>query len=239
MARLLPPMLGAEGARTYLVVFQNPAELRATGGIFGSFAVITADQGKISIVDQGASSRTLGHFDPPVAQLSENQLKLYSQRMAQYPQDVNFTPDFPTAAPLFAEMYRIRTGTTVDGVLAIDPVALSYMLKGSAPIDVGDGVSVTSDNLVSILLSTAYEKFDEADQSQRDAFLAAATAQVFSTMMSGNADAKAILAGLRKAAGERRVLIYSAKPEEQADMATTSIAGSLDTPTERRPSVSS
>jgi hypothetical protein len=42
IARLLPPMLGASAPRTYLVVFQNPAEPRATGGIFGSFAVATA-----------------------------------------------------------------------------------------------------------------------------------------------------------------------------------------------------
>ena len=38
-----------------------------TGGIFGSFAVITADHGKVNIVEQGAASRTLGRFDPPAA----------------------------------------------------------------------------------------------------------------------------------------------------------------------------
>ena len=149
VARLLPPMLGADGPRTYLVAFQNPAEPRATGGIFGSFAVVRADQGKISIIDQGAASRTLGPFDPPVAELTGERPDLYGPELAQYPQDVNFTPDFPTAARLFAEMYRLRTGTTVDGVLAIDPVALSYMLEGAPPIDVGDGVSITADNLVS------------------------------------------------------------------------------------------
>ena len=44
-ARLLPPMLGADGSRTYLVVFQNLAEPRATGGMFGSYALIHVDQG--------------------------------------------------------------------------------------------------------------------------------------------------------------------------------------------------
>ena len=148
IARLLPPMLGSEGPRTYLVVFQNPAELRATGGIFGSYALVNADHGKIIIKEQGASSRTLGFFDPPVATLTPNQIELYSELMAQYPMDVNFTPDYPTAARLFAEMYRLRKGTAVDGVLALDPVALSYTLKGAPPIDVGDGVNITSDNLV-------------------------------------------------------------------------------------------
>jgi len=59
-ARLLSPMLGADGPRHYLVAFQNLAEPRATGGILGSYAPIRTDSGKISIVDHGAASRTLG-----------------------------------------------------------------------------------------------------------------------------------------------------------------------------------
>ena len=228
IARLLPPMLGSERPRTYLVVFQNPAELRATGGIFGSYAVVKADNGKITIGEQGASSRTLGFFDPPVADLPPNQIKLYSQLMAQYPQDVNFTPNYPTAAPLFIEMYRLRNGSTVDGVLALDPVALSYTLEGTPPIDVGNGVQITSDNLVSILLSTAYKKFDnDPDQSERDAFVASATSTVFKDVMSGKGSATAIIDGLRKAVGERRLLLYSTDPVEQADIAATSISGAI------------
>jgi hypothetical protein len=126
-------------------------------------------------------------------------------------------------------MYQQRGGAEVDGVFAIDPVALSYMLRGSPPIDVGDGVTVTADNLVPTLLSTAYDKFDEADQTQRDAFLSAATAKVFETVMTGGGDASAIVDGLRKAADERRVLIYSTDGAEQADISRTSLSGELST----------
>ena len=123
-------------------------------GFSGPSPLIKADDGAISILDQGASSRTLTYMNPPVAELSAKEHNLYSQLMAQYPQDVNFTPDFPTAASLFAQMYRLHSGTSVDGVLAIDPVALSYTLKGSPPLDVGEGVTVTADNLVATLLSS-------------------------------------------------------------------------------------
>lgn len=227
-ARLLPPMLGADTLRTYLVVFQNPAEPRATGGMFGSFAVVTVDQGKIAIVDQGASSRTLGIFDPPIDGLTDAQQALYTDEMARFPLDVNFTPDFPTAAKLFSRMYHERGGGQVDGVIAIDPVALSYMLRGSPPIDVGEGLAVTADNLVPTLLSTAYKTFDEWDQSRRDDFLSVATAKVFETIMT-DASAPAILDGLRKAIGERRVLVYSANSVEQTDISATSLAGELST----------
>ncbi len=232
-ARLLPPMLGSAGPRTYLVLFQNPAEVRATGGIFGSFALVDADNGRVTIVDQGSASRDLGYFDPPVGEISSNELALYGKLMNQYPQDVNFTPDFPTAAGLFAQMYQVRTGTTVDGVVAIDPVALSYMLEGSPGVDIGEGLTMTSDNLVRTLLSEAYQQFDGVNQSERDDFLDNATNKVFAHVMSGQVDPRAIIEGLRKASDERRILIFSGDGEEQEDIAKTGLAGSLDAnPTE-------
>ncbi len=149
--------------------------------------------------------------------------------MARYPQDVNFTPDFPRAAELFTEMYKARSGKSVDGVLAIDPVALSYLLEGAPGIDVGEGFTLRSDNLVYTLLSTAYAKFDQGGgQDQRDAFLDNATSAVFSRVMAGQAEPTSIIEGLRKAANERRVLVYSADAAEEADIAQTGLAGALD-----------
>ena len=227
IARLLPNMLGAQGPRTYLVVFQNPAEPRATGGVFGSFAVVRAEQGKITILEQGGSARALLLFDPPAAELSADQVTLYGASMATFVQDVNTTPDFPTAAAMFIKMYQLRGGGAVDGVLAIDPVALSYMLEGTPPIDVGDGVLVTSKNLVPVMLSTVYQEFTKGDQTIRDDFLARATGLVFSQLMSGAGDTRSMLDGLRRAAGERRVLMYSTTATEQADLADTAMAGGV------------
>src|SRR4028118_1271700 len=61
-AELLPPMLGAGGKRTYLVLFQNTAEIRATGGIPGSVATLTADKGALSLKSEGTAS-VLGTYD--------------------------------------------------------------------------------------------------------------------------------------------------------------------------------
>jgi hypothetical protein len=54
--RLLPPMLGADGPRTYLVLVQNPAELRATGGLVGALALIKADHGAITLEAQSSGT---------------------------------------------------------------------------------------------------------------------------------------------------------------------------------------
>ena len=46
--------------------------------------------------------------------------------------------------------------------------------------------------------------------------------------MSGRGDSTVILDGLRQAASERRILIYSTNPKEQEDLAQTNLAGGLD-----------
>ena len=229
-ARLLPPALGADGARTYLVVFQNLAEPRATGGIFGSYAVVTADRGRITIVDQ-VPARALQTFQPPVGDPSEAQRRMFGPELATFPADVNLTPDFPTAARLFTQMYQTRGGGPVDGVLAVDPVALSYLMRGAPSLTV-DGVTIDADTVVSTLLAGAYQRYDETDQEPRDRFLAAATTAAFGQVMSGAAGPEAVVAGLRQASAERRILYYSTHPDEQADLAGTGLSGALDGPTE-------
>ena len=54
-AKLAPAIFGADGVRTYLLVVQNNAESRATGGFIGSFALMTAHDGE---VDVGEMQRT-------------------------------------------------------------------------------------------------------------------------------------------------------------------------------------
>lgn len=230
IARLLPAALGADGPRTYLVVFQNLAEPRATGGIFGSYAVVTADQGQVWIADQ-SPARSFGYFDPPVSGLSVDQRQLFGPELVTFPADVNLTPDFPTAAQLFIQMYQAHGGGTVDGVLAIDPVALSYFLQG-APAQTVDGVTVDADNVVATLLSTAYQMYDEASQAPRDDFITAATAGAFGQVMSGTARPESVVAGLRRAAAERRLLFYSTDVVEQADIAATGMSGAIGGPAE-------
>ena len=48
-AELLPGMLGGEGARDYLLIFQNNAEARSTGGLPGAATILNATDGKITI----------------------------------------------------------------------------------------------------------------------------------------------------------------------------------------------
>ncbi|SDO31622.1 Protein of unknown function [Nakamurella panacisegetis] len=230
IGRLAPAMLGADGPRKYLVVFQNLAEPRASGGLFGSYALVTITDGKLAITDQGSGSRDLGKFDPPLALPAGLSTALYGQLPGTYATDTNLTPDFPTSAALLAKMYAIRKHVTVDGVVSIDPVALSYLLVGAKPIPIGHNLQLTSSNVTRILLSTAYALYPQSnDAPAREAFLADATAKAFAAVTNSGGSARSLLRGLRKAVGERRLLVWSADGEQQTDLLATDLSGHLPT----------
>lgn len=220
---LLPPMLGVDGPRRYLLLLQTNAELRATGGLPGSISVITADDGRVELVEQVPASG-MPAYDEPVLELTDDDEALYSTRLGRYMGDVNLVPHFPTAAELTVEMWRRHTGQAVDGVLATDPVALSYLLDATGPVADGFGGELTAANAVDVLLSGVYATVPDADQND---FFAAAAANVFVALVGGTADPAATVPALGRAAAEHRLLVWSSHEDERAELAGTVLAGTM------------
>ena len=222
--RLLPTMLGAEGPRTYLVLFQNNAEVRATGGIPGAFATITADDGRIALGAQG-SAADIGMLEKPPLPLTEEELALFQEKMGLFAQNVNFTPDFPRTAELARAMWESKSGRSVDGVVSTDPVALSYLLGGTGPVRIGAGQTLTADNAVQLLLNEIY--LEQPDPLRQNLFFAQAARAVFEAVSSGQGDPPAVLDGLARAGSESRLLVWSADEEEQRLLDETALSGRL------------
>ena len=57
-------------------------------------------------------------------------------------------PDFPTAARLAQAMWERAFGVKVDGVISLDPVALSYMIGATADVTLANGEVLTEENVV-------------------------------------------------------------------------------------------
>ncbi|XTZ17497.1 DUF4012 domain-containing protein [Micromonospora echinospora] len=222
-AALLPPLLGITEGRDYLLVSQNLAELRATGGMFGAYAVVRAERGRVRLVRQGTAGQ-LGYFLPPVPGSSPEMRALYADLPGIWPADVNLTPHFPTAAALYHEMYRRRTGETVDGVLATDPVALSYLLAVTGPVEVPGFGRLTGDNVVRSLLSESYLRLDVRRQ---DEFFARSAAAVFEALLTRPAPLEGLLSALDRSVAESRILFWSARPEEQRTLGESRLTGVL------------
>jgi hypothetical protein len=223
-ASLLPSMLGGDEERTYLLLSLNNSELRATGGIPGAIAEVKANQGKITLGDL-SSADELGEFGNSVLPLTDSEKTLYQDIMSTYMQNVNFTPDFARSGELAQAMWQERTGNFVDGVIAVDPIALSYILGVTGPVETSAGFTLTSDNAVDVLLSGVYSMFEEP--ARQDIFFAEVTGTVFSAVTGGGVDNLALLTALAKSADEDRIHIWSSREEEQLELEGTRLAGQV------------
>ena len=225
-AQLLPTMLGGEGERTYLVLFQTNAEVRATGGIPGALAVITANDGDVQLERQGVARDFGGPYAKPVLPLTNDELAVFSDKIARYPADITFSPDFPRVAEVARAMWAESTGQEVDGVIATDPVALSYVLEGTGPIPIEDqGAELSADNAADLLLNDVY--LDQPNPAVQNEYFADAAGSVFDSVLGGQGSPSAILDGLVRATDEERLLIWSADDGEQQTLETTALGGEL------------
>jgi hypothetical protein len=231
IADLAPRMLGSDGARRYLLLIQNNAESRATGGIPGALAVLRVEKGVLTLESQ-KSAGDLGAFAPPISTDPEQQA-IFSARIGKFMQDVNLTPDFPTTARVSHAMWQRSTGEELDGVLSLDPVALSFILESTGPVQIGDPVvqkighnlpaQLTSNNVVKTLLSDAYSMIDEP--RLQDVYFAGAAKEVFHALSSGKTDPKKLIDAISKGVEERRVLLWSASIQEEQTISDYSLGG--------------
>jgi hypothetical protein len=221
---LLPAMLGDKGPRTYLLMIQNPAEIRSTGGLPGSLAVLHAEKGRLTMGWQGSPSDVVDVTAPPVKLARDTEAE-YGPTPAVDLRDANVTPDFPEAARIAATMVERRQHVRLDGVVSVDPIALAEMMRGTGPVTVKPTVVLTAANVVPALLNQTYQVLD-TQQAQNDFFEVAAR-KIFDSVMAGQGDQQLAIRGLATAAGEHRIQVWSTHRDEQAVLHGTAVSGAL------------
>ncbi len=143
-------VFGGQGLRRYLLVFQNPAELRPTGGFMGSFALLDIKDGEIVNIDIPAG----GSYDLQ-GQLTEYVVPpsplLLSNKRWEF-QDANWFPDFPASAKKMLWFYRHSRNITADGVIAINADVLNRLLSIIGPVsEQNRGVVIDKENALATI----------------------------------------------------------------------------------------
>jgi hypothetical protein len=223
-AALAPGMLGADGPRTYFLAFQNNAEARGTGGLMGAFGVAVADKGTITVTRTGEDSQ-LAQYAKPVVDLGPEYDALYGASAAKDLREANLSPHFPDAATIWSAMWALQSKHPVDGVLALDPVAMASILTATGPATLPDGTQVTGADVVQLTEQKAYDKF--TDPSVRKQFLQLVAHAMFTQLTSGAVGPRALLTGLGQAVGTGHLRLWSAHPDEQVRLATLPVSGVL------------
>lgn len=233
-AQLAPSMLGADGPRTYLMAFQNNAEARGTGGILGGFGILRFDNGTPTVdmltqntgLEEAVATVDLGpEFDRVYG---------WTNPYTDF-RNSNLSPHFPYAAQIWKSMWENESGEAVDGVITVDPVALSYILGAIGPVTLPDGEIINQQNVVELTQSTAYSRFlpidrapddgrSEADAARynsayavnlRKKYLLQIAGAVANKLTQPLSSPRALLDALGRAASEQRIAVWSASPVDQ------------------------
>ena len=224
-AKLAPLMMGVDGPRTYFMGFQTNAEARATGGILGGFGILRFDNGTPTVNALGPNTELTGPFKPLDLGPEFNQEYGFTNPSTDY-RNSNLSSHFPYTAQIWRSMWTQQTGEDVDGVIAMDPVALSYVLGATGPLTMADGETITADNVVELTESTAYKRFP-TDQSARKRYLQDIANAVVKRMTGAVESPRRLLDALGKAVSERRIAVWSAHPDEEKLLEQTPLAHTI------------
>ena len=226
-ARIAPQMLGANGVKRYFVGFQNNAEARGTGGLPGAFGIVQAYHGKITVIRFESDSALNGVASGQDFGSAYNALWHASKPYDEYV-DSNVSAHFPYAARLWLAMWQRKTGQKLDGALAVDPEALSYLLAVTGPATLPDKTTISASNVVALTQQTLYARYpSDALAAQRKKVLLAVARAVSDKVLGFRGSTTALVKAAGRAAGQRRLLVYSTDKDTQADLEQTSLSGAV------------
>ncbi len=162
----LASLLTTHPRQTFLVLFQNNHEIRATGGFWGSFAIVTVKNGKVESFDipGGGTYDLQGQLDRHIRPPAPMQLV---RKKWQF-QDANWFPDFPTSAETAIWFLEHSNYGTPDGVIAITPNVLEKIVELTGPVDLPEYGKTLDENNITQELQIAVElEYDKEENKPK------------------------------------------------------------------------
>lgn len=230
----LQGVLGAERERRLLIVVQNNAELRATGGLVSVFVQATAVDGRIEFDDFQEVDDV---DDPPESAVQVPAPDDFNAVYGAFKpattlwKNVNMAADVPLVSGVLAEVAAASLPERPDAIIWLDVPAVAAILRATGPVQLPDGSELTADNAVRVLLSEAYARADSAPgedpQQRRQEELRAAGDAVLRQLLDPQAgtDAVELARRLMSASAARHLAVWSAEPQEQERLASARLTG--------------
>ncbi|MFH1561772.1 MAG: DUF4012 domain-containing protein [Patescibacteria group bacterium] len=229
-------LLGKDSPRQYLFLFQNDAELRATGGFWTAYGVLKVDKGKIApLLSEDIYSldaRFNSALTPP------RPIKEYHKGVYYwYLRDMNLSPDFQVSVEEFLTHYdSIPKMPKFDGVIAIDTQVLVDILKVLGRVGVpgwGNFEADADDRCwgcpqVVYQLEMLADKPTNVLRTERKGFLAPLMHSVLANAFGSPKEKVAALAEVAFTdLTSKHILVYFQDPELQKAAESLNIAGKI------------
>lgn len=128
LVKRLPEIFGTKKEQTYLLLFQNDKERRATGGFLTAYAIFKVKDGKLKI----QKSDDIYSLDNSISShpTAPKEILTYHKEVYKfYIRDSNLSPDLPSSIKLFNSLYKLSdVKVDYDGIIMLDSKVLVDML---------------------------------------------------------------------------------------------------------------
>ena len=226
---LVPGFVAQDSKKTYLVLFQNSAELRPTGGFIGSYGLLSFEKGKLldfSVEDIYAADGQLKGFVEPPAPIKE-----FLGQNTWFFRDSNWDPDFLVSAERAEWFLGKTTDRKVDGVIAVNLPAVKFLLEALGPLILPDyNEEVTAANLFDRAEYRSEIDFFPGSTQKRD-FLGSLAREIFTKAQNASASDLIKLAQATEAAlSQKQILVNLHDQDSQKLLLQQNWAGGLFSP---------
>ena len=224
-------VLGFDRRTSYLMLGLDNTEILPGGGLVGMYGVITFEDGRIversfnemEELYQRWQTRTGGEYVEPPGPLKRHLLRGWTWSLGVS----TWSPDFPTSARQALFFYDRSGADPVDGVIALDFVALEGILGVTGPTEMdGYGVTVDSDNATEEILAHIGRPLRPGDGEH--AFAGALATEVVDGALAVDQDQWIpLLETLARLAKEKHLLLYASDDRIQDSVRQLGWAGQV------------
>jgi hypothetical protein len=250
----LPGFLGTDQPRRYFVGMQTPAELRGTGGLVGFWGVLSFEDGRATFgqsdvydadtdgttPDVERIGRLSGPYDVGVTADPEFHARYAHLLGTSSFSNVNLEPDLPSTARVWLDLFAMRTGERLDGMVLIDPAGLQGMLEATGdtlPLDPELAASLeleeaglATGDFARFVTQDIYEVLGYGRDEERNDALREIGDAALGRVLDGRWDGVRMARALAAASTDRHLQVFSENGEEQTAFTDVGITGSLTAP---------
>ncbi len=203
-------VIGIGSKKKYLTLFQNPNELRATGGFIGSYAVVNLENGKIKEISIDDVYNIDGLLDlNNYKEPSIPAVKKYLKQDYLRIRDANWNPSFPDSANQVLKLFNEANGSKFDGVIAIDMFLVKDLLSATGPLFLTSyNEEITADNVYERAQYYSEARYLEGSQQKKE-FLTVLGSKLMETLFSmGNEKLSPLVKAVFLNLERKHILLY-------------------------------
>lgn len=217
--------LGQDQPISYLILLQNDTELRANGGFFGSYTVITIDKSQPTIRFQDIyvpDGQIQGHVDPP-----EPIQQAFRQGWFRL-RDTDWDPNFPTTATTIRWFFDKGNEITPDLLITLPLSTIQDILTITGPIEVPQyNLTLNADNIFLTLQNLIEQDFFPGSTQKKDVLTATGETLINKLTSLKPQQYLSIINILLDSLKQQNILFNSTQPQIQTIFSQYNWAGEL------------